>query len=185
VPLSIAAYVGQYAAASAEIAEREVQAARGRSSQDIRALFDTERARARRGIDLLEGADPVIAGRRGPIRASALLRTRVNELVVHALDAGAALDRQALRVAVRMLAEVLAERHPGKAVEVRVPPYAAVQCVEGPRHTRGTPPNVVETDPATWVLIAAGRMPYSDAVAQGLVKASGLRADLGPYLPLF
>jgi hypothetical protein len=84
-----------------------------------------------------------------------------------------------------MLATVLADRNPGHSVEVRVPPFAAVQVIEGPRHTRGTPANVVETEPATWVLIATGRLPYADAVAAGLVKASGLRADLGPYLPLF
>jgi hypothetical protein len=65
-----------------------------------------------------------------------------------------------------------------------VPPYVAVQAVEGPRHTRGTPPNVVETDPLTWVRVAAGRVPFAAAVAHGDVRASGQRADLAPYLPL-
>jgi putative sterol carrier protein len=67
---------------------------------------------------------------------------------------------------------------------VRVPPFAAVQCVEGPRHTRGTPPNVVETDPASWVRLATGRLRWADAVAAGKIAASGPRADLSGYLPL-
>jgi hypothetical protein len=69
-------------------------------------------------------------------------------------------------------------------VEVRVPPYGAVQCVAGPRHTRGTPANVVETDPVTWVELASGRLAWADALAQGRVHASGSRTDLSPYLPL-
>jgi hypothetical protein len=82
------------------------------------------------------------------------------------------------------LLDLLAADAPGRAVEVRVPPYAAVQCVEGPRHTRGTPPNVVEMDPVTWVLLAAGRLAWPDAVAAGRVSASGPRADLSGLLPL-
>jgi putative sterol carrier protein len=65
-----------------------------------------------------------------------------------------------------------------------VPPYGAVQCVEGPRHTRGTPPNVVETDPVTWVRLAAGKLRWAEAVAAGSVRASGVRADLSGYLPV-
>jgi hypothetical protein len=65
-----------------------------------------------------------------------------------------------------------------------VPPYVAVQCIEGPRHTRGTPPNVVETDAATWLRLATGRLTWDDAVGQGKVQASGNRADLGRLLPL-
>jgi hypothetical protein len=79
---------------------------------------------------------------------------------------------------------VLRERAPGRSVEVRVPPYGAVQCIPGPAHTRGTPPNVVEMDPATFLLLAAGRLEFTAAVADGLVSASGGRADLAPYLPL-
>ena len=90
----------------------------------------------------------------------------------------------ALRAATRSLLDKLAARAPGRAVEVRVPPYAAVQCVEGPRHTRGTPPNVVEMDPVTWVLLATGRLSWTDAVAAGRVSASGPRADLSGLLPL-
>jgi hypothetical protein len=73
---------------------------------------------------------------------------------------------------------------PGRSVEVRVPPFGAVQCVAGPRHTRGTPPNVVETDALTWVMLATGRTEWPDAVADGAVRASGPRADLSQYLPL-
>jgi hypothetical protein len=69
-------------------------------------------------------------------------------------------------------------------VELRVPPYVAVQAVAGPRHTRGTPPNVVETDPVTWLRLATGRLPWDEAVHTGRVAASGERADLSGYLPL-
>ena len=86
-----------------------------------------------------------------------------------------------VRDAVRFLLEELAERAPGRSVEVRVPPYGAVQCVEGPRHTRGTPPNVVEPDPMTWVALAVGGTYWPDAVAEGLVRASGERADLSAF----
>ena len=89
-----------------------------------------------------------------------------------------------VRDAVRFLLEEIAERAPGRSVEIRVPPYGAVQCVEGPRHTRGTPPNVVETDPMTWVSLATGGMSWADAVGAGLVRSSGERADLSAFLPL-
>lgn len=89
-----------------------------------------------------------------------------------------------LRDATRVLLTALADRAPGRSVEVRVPPYGAVQCVPGPRHTRGTPPNVVETDPATWVRLATGRLSWDEAVRSGAVRASGVRADLSEYLPL-
>jgi Bacterial SCP ortholog len=73
---------------------------------------------------------------------------------------------------------------PGHTVEVRVPPIAAVQCVEGPRHTRGTPSNVVELDPVTWVRLAAGRLSWSEALADGRLSASGERSDIRGLLPL-
>jgi len=79
---------------------------------------------------------------------------------------------------------LLASAAPGRAVEVRVPPYAAVQAIGGPRHTRGTPANVVEMDPMTWVRLAAGLMSWADAVSAGQVQASGVRADLTDYLPV-
>jgi Bacterial SCP ortholog len=104
--------------------------------------------------------------------------------VTRALEAGDPPAPDALRAAVRYLLAVLAEAVPGRAVEVRVPPVAAVQCVPGPRHTRGTPPNVVETDPVTWIRLATGRLQWAEAVAAGAVQASGPRADLAPYLPV-
>jgi hypothetical protein len=104
--------------------------------------------------------------------------------VLDALDAGAAPERVTLRDGVRELLTALAARVPGRSVEVRVPPYGVVQCVPGPRHTRGTPPNVVETDPVTWLELATGRVTWREAVQNGRVHASGLRADLSPYLPL-
>src|SRR5580692_9504008 len=104
--------------------------------------------------------------------------------VLAALDAGGPPPRPELRAAVRYLLDLLAERAPGRAVEVRIPPYAAVQCVAGPRHTRGTPPNVIETDPLTWLDLATGRMDWAEAVASGKLRASGPRADVSDYLPL-
>ena len=119
------------------------------------------------------------------------LVTRTVELVVHTDDLNAAVpgldvphDRQALAACTRLLADALAARAPGGSTEVRVPPYAVVQCVEGPRHTRGTPPNVVETDPLTWIRLATGRADWKDEVREGRVTASGERADLGALLPL-
>ncbi|MCT1434219.1 sterol carrier family protein [Dietzia maris] len=84
--------------------------------------------------------------------------------------------RSALAAAVRGTVEILAAELPGRSVEVRVPPFAAAQCVEGPRHTRGSPPNVVETDPRTWLELATGRLGWDAAVGQGRVRASGTRA---------
>ncbi|CAL9486259.1 hypothetical protein SUDANB6_03146 [Streptomyces sp. enrichment culture] len=119
------------------------------------------------------------------------LVTRTVELAVHTDDLNAAVpgldvphDRQALAAATRLLADTLAVKAPGGATEVRIPPYAVVQCLEGPRHTRGTPPNVVETDPLTWIRLATGRLDWRDAVAGARVSASGERADLGELLPL-
>lgn len=89
-----------------------------------------------------------------------------------------------LRDAVRFLLEELAAKAPGRSVEVRVPPHGAAQCIEGPRHTRGTPPNVVETDPMTFLSLATGATDWATARAEGLVHASGERADLSPFLPL-
>jgi hypothetical protein len=93
-------------------------------------------------------------------------------------------SRSTLAAAVRWSLEELADRAPGHATEVRVPPFGAVQCVEGPRHTRGTPPNVVETDAATWLALVTGSLGWSEAVGSGRVRASGSRADLSALLPL-
>jgi hypothetical protein len=104
--------------------------------------------------------------------------------VLSALDGGAEPGAEELRTAARHLLSQLASRHPGRVLEVRVPPVAAVQCLPGPVHTRGTPPNVVETDAVTWIRLASGRVGWADAVASGAVHASGPRADLTAYLPL-
>ncbi|KXK58981.1 hypothetical protein AWW66_26780 [Micromonospora rosaria] len=101
-----------------------------------------------------------------------------------ALDADRTPERPVYRAAVRALLVALADRVPGRSVEVRVPPYGAVQCVPGPRHTRGTPPNVVEMDPDTWLRVATGRLDWAHAVADGRVRVSGARADLSAYLPV-
>ena len=92
--------------------------------------------------------------------------------------------RAVVGAAVKTSARWLAQQVPGRSVELRVPPHVAVQCIEGPRHTRGTPPNVIETDAATWLRLASGRLGWADAVATGQVTASGNRADLSSLLPL-
>jgi Bacterial SCP ortholog len=92
--------------------------------------------------------------------------------------------KDALRLLTKHFLAVLEAKAPGRSVEVRVPPYAAVQCIEGVRHTRGTPPAVVETEAATWIAVASGELAWHDAVDQGRVSASGERTDLTPYLPL-
>jgi hypothetical protein len=79
---------------------------------------------------------------------------------------------------------LLSAKAPGRAIEVRIPPYAAIQCGEGPTHTRGTPANVIEMEAATWIALASGEITWSDALNSGAITASGLRADLAPYLPL-
>ncbi|MEU0332105.1 sterol carrier family protein [Streptomyces sp. NPDC006193] len=133
----------------------------------------------------------LLATNAGAMPLDDYLVTRTVELVVHTDDLNAAVpgleapcDRQALAAATRLLADALAVKAPGGSTEVRVPPYAVVQCVEGPRHTRGTPPNVVETDPLTWIRLATGRVAWKDAVAGAKVSASGERADLGGLLPV-
>ena len=92
--------------------------------------------------------------------------------------------RATLANAVRFTLEEIAARAPGPTTEVRVPPFGAVQCIEGPRHTRGTPPNVVEADPLTWVQLCAGEVSWAEAAADGRVQTWGDRADLSSWLPL-
>lgn len=93
-------------------------------------------------------------------------------------------SRDARATAVRYTLQVLADFAPGKSVEVRVPPFGAVQCIDGPGHTRGTPPNVIETDARTWLDLVRGRTSWADAVSAARVTASGQRADLSAHLPL-
>ncbi|MDT9691805.1 sterol carrier family protein [Streptomyces sp. P9(2023)] len=132
----------------------------------------------------------LVPTRFGAMRLADFLVTRTVELVVHTDDLNAATgldipyDRQALAACTRLLADALAVKAPGGAVEVRIPPFAVVQCVEGPRHTRGTPPNVVETDPLTWIRLATGRTGWAEELDAARVGASGERADLTALLPL-
>ncbi|MEO6793022.1 MAG: sterol carrier family protein [Mycobacterium sp.] len=94
-------------------------------------------------------------------------------------------DRAELAAAVRLTARALADLAPGASVEVRVPPFVAVQCIAGPRHTRGTPPNVVETDPRSWLLLAAGLLTTVDATASAKLRLSGSRAaEIAEWLPV-
>jgi hypothetical protein len=100
-------------------------------------------------------------------------------------EATPAPDRAALAAAVRLTARTLAALAPGTSVEVRVPPFVAVQCISGPRHTRGTPPNVVETDPRTWLLLVTGLADFGGLAAEGRLNASGPRASqITAWLPL-
>lgn len=92
--------------------------------------------------------------------------------------------RPVIATAVRYSLEEIAARAPGNSVEVRVPPFGVTQCIAGPRHTRGTPPNVVECDAPTWLAMVTGQLDWADAVDHGKVAASGLRADLSDVLPL-
>jgi Bacterial SCP ortholog len=95
-------------------------------------------------------------------------------------------DRASLASAVRLTARALAAMAPGSSVEVRIPPFAAVQCIAGPRHTRGTPPNVVETDPRTWLLLVTGMSSVAAATSTGTLTLSGARAgEIDHWLPLF
>jgi hypothetical protein len=112
------------------------------------------------------------------------LRAAVDPVRAWLAGEGEQPSRAVLGAAVKTSARWLAQQVPGRSVELRVPPHVAVQCIEGPRHTRGTPPNVVETDAATWLRLATGQQTWTDALAEGKVTASGSRADLTGLLPL-
>lgn len=136
----------------------------------------------------LDTATPtqVVAQRTGRHPLPDALLFRLVELVAHGRDLPVPLapDRSALRLVVKALTGLIAETAPGRHVELRVPPFSAVQCVEGPRHTRGTPPNVVEIDPVAFVELCTGRLAWTPAKADGRVRTWGDRADLSPWLPL-
>lgn len=164
----------------AAMAQADIDKARGASPQQLRN-------------DVREQTDLAVAWLRvAPLdrELTDYLPSRCIESVLHSLDLADAtgipphLEPDAVGVATRTTARRLADRAPGRSVEVRIPPYIAVQCVTGPRHTRGTPPNVVETDPVTWLELAGGRLSWAAAVESGRVRASGERADLAPYLPV-
>lgn len=104
--------------------------------------------------------------------------------VLAELHAGNTPARDEQRVAVKAALAALVDRAPGRSVEIRVPPFAAVQVVEGATHRRGTPPAVVEMDAVTWLALALGEISWTEAVSAGKVRASGARSDLSGYLPL-
>jgi uncharacterized protein (TIGR03083 family) len=174
--------------AAAAIAERESV-----GPTEPAVLRDDVRAGVARLITTAEQIDPerLVASRFGGLRAGDMIASRVVEGLVHGLDLRAAVpglelvpDPEAVKVVTKVLLQTLAAKAPGRSVEVRVPPVAAVQCVEGPRHTRGTPPNVVEADPLTWIEVAAGRLSWRDAAENGRLRASGERSDISNLLPL-
>jgi uncharacterized protein (TIGR03083 family) len=202
--LSISEYLAGYATRAERITGLTQEAAV--EIVDLGAAYDERWEAALHHLASFAGTEKVLA-RRAAARTADFVATRVIELVVHADDlarsvtaesvgaddlarsvtaesVGAELPAAAEKLVARVLLDVLASRHPGRSVEVRVPPVAAIQCLPGPRHSRGTPANVVETDQLTWVRLAAGRVDWTDAVADGRVSASGQRADLSMVMPL-
>ncbi|MFE5614972.1 sterol carrier family protein [Streptomyces sp. NPDC056463] len=175
--------------ATATAAARIDEDTRAIDTADLAGLYERTAARYKESIAGVPD-DRLVPMRFGAMRLADFLVTRTVELVVHTDDLNQATglavpyDRQALAACTRLLADALAVKAPGGAVEVRVPPFAVVQCVEGPRHTRGTPPNVVETDPLTWIRLATGRARWAEELDEARVSASGERADLAALLPL-
>ncbi|MER6212468.1 sterol carrier family protein [Streptomyces sp. NPDC001674] len=176
--------------ATASLAGRISEAARETlAGAPLPELFERAGARMAEALEAAPG-HRVMDLWIGDMTLADFLVTRTVELVVHtddlnrAADLGIPLDRQALAACTRLLADALAMKAPGGSVEVRIPPFAVVQCVEGPRHTRGTPPNVVETDPLTWLRLATGRTGWAEALDAAEVSAGGERADLSGLLPL-
>lgn len=143
-------------------------------------------------VALIDDELPDVVGLNPPLRIRDALRLYAVDWIVHSDDINAVfgaapveLDPQALADAVRCLAEALAEANPGRSIEVRVPPFSAVQCgtAGDPTHTRGTPPNVVEVEPLVFLRLATGRLTFDEALGHGLT-ASGTRADISAMLPV-
>ncbi|MBB5933804.1 sterol carrier family protein [Streptomyces zagrosensis] len=191
--LDLRGYVRSLGAQAAEIAQAAVTETDDLSGAgepaELLARYDAAATQLIEVAGSAEGND-LVSTRFGWMTVDDFLVTRLLELVVHGDDLTAATgtavthDRQALATVARLLADALAAQAPGGSVELRVPPFAVVQCVAGPRHTRGTPPNVVETDALTWLRLAAGRTAWEREVDAGTVSASGERADLTEHLPL-
>lgn len=198
--LTNAVLVARYAAGAPEISDRALSQAGQSSAADLLDQLATALDQVAAATATGAALPAVVASPRGPVTPADFVATRVLDVVVHGDDLSRTfadrdpvpLLRPALGIACRTLAEILATRHPGRSVEVRVPPYAAVQCSvvrggvtdPGPTHTRGTPPNVVETDAVTFFRLCTGRTSWADALASGRVAASGLRADLSEMVPL-
>lgn len=183
----------QWMAATAGIAGLQDERARTEAvlGRDQAAAIDAAAEELEAVVETGVRADLLLPHRFGVMRAQDFTLTRIVELVVHSDDLTRAtgrqvrLDRQALAIAVRLLADALAERAPGGSTELRVPPFAAVQCLAGPRHTRGTPGNIVEADPVTWLRLATGRVTWQTVLPTGRLRASGARAgELRHQLPV-
>jgi uncharacterized protein (TIGR03083 family) len=189
-PLPVEEFVRLYRRDVSQIAQSTIQTTADSTPAVLRVALSAATERAR--TVLAEPGPEVVQAPRGPLRISDWLSTRLVEWVIHSDDLSRSfpdhdpvpLARPALAGAVRTLAEILAAQAPGKSVELRVPPFVAVQAITGLRHTRGTPPNVVETDPVTWLRLATGRQSWSDAMSAAQVRASGSRANLSEYLPV-
>lgn len=187
-----ARYLLSTSGAAQVIEERERDAAIGVEPAALKGQLRSAVAGLAIAVETAD-VNRIVATRYGGMSFTDFLVTRCVEAVVGGLDLTAAcadrtavltLDPEAVKITTKALLGALAMKAPGKSVEVRVPPVAAVQCVTGPRHTRGTPPNVVETDPITWIELAAGRVRWTDAVAGGRLRASGERSDISGLLPL-
>ena len=187
-------YVRRYRRDVTMIEESTRAATGGRSGPELVAAL---RAAVAEVTPAFAGVVPgnLVEAPRGAITIRDWVVSRTVDLVVHADDLSRSLPdrdpmelrRAALGDACRALTEMLATQHPGRSVEVRVPPFAAVQCGlgdPGPTHTRGTPPNVVECAPLVFLRLATGRLSWAEAVADGAVRASGERADLSSALPI-
>jgi len=189
-PMALHEYVARYRQDAAAIDAVTAELTADRSPDDLLAQLDLLLGEARGR--LAEPMPRVVRAPRGPISGADYLTTRIFEVLAHSDDLTRSLpdreplgfERSALAAGVRGLAGLLADKYPGRSVEIRIPPFAAVQAIEGPRHTRGTPPNVVETDPMTWISLALGQQQWQDAEASGRILASGVRADISDLLPL-
>ena len=196
-PVPLHRYVARYAEAAEDIDQRTRAVARAATDLATELSVALDRLTTRLAAPWPEA----VAAVRGPLRSDDFVASRIIEAVVHSDDLNrqdpvltgrteaVPIDPQALGAATRTLAAMLEERFPGRTIEVRMPPYAAVQCgtadhVPSPAHTRGTPPNVIELAPLDFVRLATGRLAWADAARAGTVRASGIRADLTDHLPL-
>jgi len=195
-PIDWVAATRTAAPAIADLAQQRAAEAFGGAPAEVAAALDDAVERALKALD--QDYSPLlrVPNRFGPMLFGDYLVTRLVETVVHADDLAAALaracpelcpdpdafphDRQALAAVTRLLADALAVQAPGGAVELRIPPFAVVQCVPGPRHTRGTPPNVVETSPLAWIRLATGRLSWAEATGRlGWAAVPGPNGNTG------
>lgn len=199
-PLAVADFVTRYQRDVEMIMAATVQAADDHAPGELLDQLSVAIEKLDHRLSLAASLPSVIMTPRGPTSVADFTATRIVELLVHSDDLhrslpdldGPVLARGPMGRGIRTLTAILAERHPGGSVEVRIPPHAAVQCAirlgpddgAGPTHTRGTPPNVVETDPLTFLRLATGRTSWHDALQSGTIHASGARADLSAALPL-